>query len=80
MDEKYHPELYGSLLCDPETASKFRSIIGSINWIVTFKKFDVDFATMSLNKLNMAPKEGHLKGNNKNPRLSINNSKQNFAA
>ena len=39
MDEKYHPELDDSALCDPETASKFRSIIESLSWIITLGRF-----------------------------------------
>ena len=56
MDEKYHPDLDDSPLCDPETASKFRSVI-----VITLGRFDVNFATMSLSRFNMAPREGHLR-------------------
>ena len=31
MEDKYHPELDDSPLCDGEKASIFRSIIGSLN-------------------------------------------------
>ncbi len=61
MEEKYHPELDESPLCDSEQASIFRSFIGSLNWIITLGRFDVHHATMSLARFNMSPKEGHLK-------------------
>ena len=42
MEDKYHPGLDDSPLCDPELASKFRSVIGSLNWIITLGRFDVN--------------------------------------
>ena len=59
MEEKYHPELDDSPFCDEERASIYRSIIGSLNWIITLGRFDVHQATNSLSRFNMAPKEGH---------------------
>ena len=61
MDSDYHPELDDSPFLSQLDASKFRSIIGSINWIITLGRFDVQFATMSLSRFSMAPREGHLK-------------------
>ena len=61
MEEKCHPELDDSPLCDSERASIFRSIIGSLNWIITLGRFDINYATMSLARFNMAPREGHFK-------------------
>ena len=61
MDDKYHPELEDSPLCEPGEASIFRSIIGSLNWMITLGRFDVHQATNSLSRFNMAPKEGHFK-------------------
>ena len=60
MEENYHPETDDSPLLDSENASKFRSIIGSINWIITLGRFDVNYAFMSLSRFNMAPREGHM--------------------
>ena len=59
MEDKYHPELDDSPLCDGEKASIFWSIIGSPNWIITLGRFDVQQATNSLSRFNMAPREGH---------------------
>ena len=61
MEEKYHPELDDSPLCDEERSSMFRSVLGSLNWIITLGRFDVNYATMSLARFNMAPREGHFK-------------------
>ena len=61
MEEKYHPELNDLPLCDKERSSIFRSISGSLNWIITLERFDVNYTTMSLARFNMAPREGHFK-------------------
>ena len=59
MKGKCHPELEDSLLCDREKASIFCSIIGRLNWIITLGRFDVQQATNSLSRINMAPREGY---------------------
>ena len=59
MEDKYHPELDDSPLCDGGKASIFRFIIESLNWIITLGRFDVQQATNSLSRFNMAPREGH---------------------
>jgi len=61
MEDKYHPELDDSPLCTQERASIFRSMIGSLNWMITLGRFDVNYATNSLSRFNMAPREGHFK-------------------
>ena len=61
MDEEYHPEIDDSPLMSPEGISKFRSVIGSLNWIITLGRFDVHYATMSLSRFSAAPREGHMK-------------------
>ena len=60
MVEDCHPEIDDSPLMDPEGASKFRSVIGSLNWIITLGRFDVSYATNVLSRFSMAPREGHL--------------------
>ena len=55
-----HPELDDSTLCTPEQATKFRSLVGSANWIITLGRFDVSFSVQSLARFSMAPRMGHL--------------------
>ena len=55
-----HPELDDSPLCTPEQASKYRSLVGSANWIITLGRFDIAFAVQSLARFSMAPRMGHL--------------------
>ena len=61
MEADYHPELDDSPLLSPLDASKYRSIIGSLNWIITLGRFDIQYSTMSLSRFSVAPREGHLK-------------------
>ena len=61
MAEEFHPEVDDSPLCSSEDAAKFRSIIGCANWLITLGRFDIHYATMSLGRFNMAPRENHLK-------------------
>ena len=59
FDENYHAELDNTDLCDAILASKYRSLIGSANWIVTLGRFDIAFATATLARYCMAPRMGH---------------------
>ena len=61
MCETYHPETDDSPELSPDEASKYRSIIGSLNWIITLGRFDVHYATSVLSRFGMCPREGHRK-------------------
>src|SRR5210317_349360 len=61
MEEDYHPEVDDSPILGQYGAAKFRSIIGSAQWIITLGCFDIQFAVSALSRFNMAPHEGHLK-------------------
>ncbi|MEM7375804.1 MAG: Ty1/Copia family ribonuclease HI, partial [Bacteroidota bacterium] len=60
MSEGDHPELDDSPLCTPDQASRYRSLIGSANWVITLGRFDIAYATQSLSRFSMAPRVGHL--------------------
>jgi hypothetical protein len=60
MDPEYHPELDTSSLLQPDDASKYRMLIGSLNWTVTLGRFDVYYVTQTLARYGMAPRQGHL--------------------
>ena len=61
MPQDYHPETNNTPLLSDKDTSIYRSIIGSLNWLITLGRFDVHYATNSLSRFNMAPREGHLK-------------------
>ena len=60
MLETYHPESDDSPLLGPEDITKYRAMLGSANWIVTLGRFDIAYATSTLARYSMAPREGHL--------------------
>jgi len=60
MIETYHPEQDDTPLLNPEGVSKYRALIGSANWIVTLGRFDIAYATSTMARYCMAPREGHL--------------------
>jgi hypothetical protein len=60
MATEYHPEVDDSPFLSNEDAAKFRSIIGSLNWLITLGRFDVYYATNVLSRFSMQPREGHL--------------------
>ena len=60
MAEECHPEMDDSPLLDSAGTSKFRSVIGSLNWMITLGRINVSYATNVLSRFNTAPREGHL--------------------
>ena len=60
MLESLHPEIDESALLDPESHSKFRSLIGCANWLVTLGRFDIAYAVNALSRFSMAPRLNHL--------------------
>jgi hypothetical protein len=63
MSEGYHSEVDDSPLCTEDDSAKYRSIIGcciSI-WIIVLGRFDIAYATSTMSRFNMLPREGHLK-------------------
>ena len=61
MAPECHLEVDDSPLPSDEDASEFRSVIGSLNWLITLGRFDVHCATNALSRFGMAPREGHMK-------------------
>jgi hypothetical protein len=60
MSEHYHPEADETKLLGPEDITRYRALLGSANWIVTLGRFDIAYATSTLARFSMAPREGHL--------------------
>ena len=60
MDPDYHPELDDSPLLGEESISKYRMFTGSAQWEITLGRIDIGYATTTLSRYNMCPREGHL--------------------
>ena len=53
----YHPELDVSDLLDLDGVSKYRMLIGSMNWVVILGRFDVCFTTQNFARYSAVPRE-----------------------
>ena len=62
MAEGSHSELDDSPLLNAIDHSKFRSLVGCANWLVTLGRFDIAYAVNSYSRFSMAPRQGHLDG------------------
>ena len=62
MAEGVHPELDDSPLLNVEEHSKFRSLVGCANWLVTLGRFDIAYAVNAYSRFSQAPRKGHLDG------------------
>ncbi len=60
LEKGDHPEVDTSELCTPEDTSKYQSLIGSLQWLISLGRFDVATAVMSLSSFRAAPRVGHL--------------------
>ena len=60
MAESAHPELDDSPFLDATDHAKFRSLVGCANWLITLGRFDIAYATNSLSRFSMQPRQGHL--------------------
>jgi hypothetical protein len=61
MSEGYHPEVDDLPLCTEDYSAKNRSIIGCCIWIIILGRFDIAYATSAMSRINMLPREGHIK-------------------
>ena len=55
-----HPELDQSEFLDEEGIQVYQSLIGSLQWIITIGRLDVQVAVMTLSSFRSAPRRGHL--------------------
>ena len=60
MSELYHPEVDDSPLLNAEDHSKFRSLVGCANWLITSGRFDIAYSVNALSRFPMPPRQGHL--------------------
>ena len=55
-----HPELDDTEFLDLEGIQLYQSLIGSLQWIITIGRLDVQVAVMTLSSFRVAPRRGHL--------------------
>jgi hypothetical protein len=61
MDKEYHPEADETDFLGEKDASLYRGLIGSANWMITLGRFDIAYATNTMARFGMKPRQGHLK-------------------
>src|SRR5210317_1483389 len=59
-ERSFHPETDDTKLLGREDMTRYRALLGSANWIVTLGRFDIAYATSTMARFSMAPREGHL--------------------
>ena len=60
LEHDDHPELDDSLFCGPEDTSKFQSLIGACQWMISLCRMDIAQAIMSLSRFRHCPRQGHV--------------------
>ena len=61
MSPTCHPELDDTDKLDQTGITRFKSVMGILQWIVTSGRIDITYAVTSLSRFCMSPREGHLK-------------------
>ena len=61
MDSSYKPEIDDTRLLTPLEITKYQMLVGCANWVITLGRWDVYYATVTLARYNVAPREGHQK-------------------
>jgi hypothetical protein len=55
-----HPEMDDSELLDAGGVTKYQSLIGALQWVISIGRFDVMTAVVTLSGFRAAPREGHM--------------------
>jgi hypothetical protein len=61
MDPGEHPELDESDLLDNDGIKIYQMLMGSAQWAISLGRFDIQYATNTLARYAMNPRQGHLK-------------------
>lgn len=61
MPAGYHPELDQTEYLNKKHSAIFRSIIGSLNWLIILGRWDIYYATNTLGRFGIAPRSGHMR-------------------
>ena len=60
LEKNDHPELDNSELCNGEQITKYVSMIVQFQWAITLGRYEILVQVMSMSRLRLAPKIGHL--------------------
>jgi len=60
LDKNDHPEMDESPVLGPEDKTKYQSMIGALQWVISLGRFDIATAVMTMGRFRVEPREGHL--------------------
>jgi hypothetical protein len=60
LEEGDHPEIDTSEFLDEEDIQKYQSLVGSMQWLITLGRWDIQTAVMTLSSFRSAPRKGHM--------------------
>eukprot|EP00957_Ditylum_brightwellii_P149861 11413369-Ditylum_brightwellii.AAC.1 len=60
MDPNFHAETDDSDFLTGDDISKYRMMVGSLNWLVTLGRYDILYAVCTLARHMMMPRQGHM--------------------
>ena len=60
MDPNFHPEMDDSNFLVGDDVTKYRMMVGSLNWLVTLGRYDIHYAVSTLARHMMIPRQGHM--------------------
>ena len=60
LEENDHPELDVTEFLDEEGIQQYQSLIGSLQWLITIGRWDIQTSVMSMSSFRAQPRKGHL--------------------
>ena len=60
LDKNDHPELDTSEILEGDMAAKYLTMVGQLQWLVTFRRFDIHAQVATVSRFRAAPRQGHM--------------------
>ena len=60
LDKDDHPELDTSEIIEGDVAAKYLTMVGQLQWLVTFRKFDLHAHVATMSRFRAAPRQGYM--------------------
>ena len=60
LDKNDHPELDTSEILEGDLATKYLTMVGQLQWLVTLGRFDIHAQVATMSRLRAAPRQGHI--------------------
>jgi len=60
LEKNDHPEMDVSTEVDPNMITKYQSMIGALQWVISLGRFDICTGVMTMSRFCVALQEGHV--------------------